>query len=79
MAATLFPFPLPQIGTPVHEIGHVLGLWHEQQRSDRDDSIRVLWDNVGSMAGQFYMRRTDNKGVPYNVASVMHYGPKVGI
>jgi len=62
----------------VHEIGHVLGLWHEQQRSDRDDSIKILWNNVGYLAGQFFKRRTDNMGVPYNIGSIMHYGPKVG-
>ena len=61
----------------VHEIGHTLGLWHEQQRSDRDQVIQVLWENLGHYKGQFSPINTDNKGVPYDLGSVMHYGPRV--
>lgn len=33
-------------GTIVHELLHVLGLWHEQSRADRDRYVRVVWNNV---------------------------------
>lgn len=61
-------------GTLCHEIGHVLGLVHEPQRSDRDSFVTILTANIlpGAEANFTKLPDSQNKGA-YDFLSVMHY------
>ncbi len=58
-----------------HELGHALGLWHEQSRPDRDSFVQIEWDCIQSGYAHNFNRH-DEAGQygPYDFDSVMHYG-----
>ncbi|XP_062380293.1 hatching enzyme 1.2-like [Sardina pilchardus] len=60
-----------------HELLHALGFYHEQTRSDRDQYVRINWENISSgMGHNFHKQNTNNLDSPYDYYSVMHYGSK---
>lgn len=64
--------------TTHHELGHILGLVHEQQRADREDHLRLypayfdpnFLDQYGT--GGYSGPRVES---PYDYDSIMHYDP----
>jgi len=64
----------------IHELMHILGFYHEQQRDDRDQYVNVLYNNINPAFQQVsYEKKStaqgmaNNLGTPYDYNSIMHY------
>jgi hypothetical protein len=63
-------------GTTIHEIGHAVGLLHEQTRVDRDDHIVVNYANIQSGKSSNFDKHsvsTASDHGAYDFESIMHY------
>ncbi|MBI2519665.1 MAG: hypothetical protein HYV97_04585 [Bdellovibrio sp.] len=70
-------------GTIIHEFGHVVGLFHEQSRLDRDKYVSIHWgriqdgksDNFEKYNKHENYAQTSGQDIgPYDYNSIMHYG-----
>ena len=58
----------------LHELMHAAGFLHEQSRSDRDQYVRINYDNVQSgRENNFRRENTNNLNAAYDYCSIMHY------
>ncbi len=63
-------------GAAVHELGHAVGFFHEQTRTDRDSYVTIYWNNIQSGMAYNFEKMTSNDGQnhgQYDYYSIMHY------
>ncbi|WP_370677490.1 M12 family metallopeptidase [Pleomorphomonas sp. PLEO] len=63
------------LGQILHEIGHVIGLAHEQNRADRSKFVKVNFENIWpkyAYAFQQHVTQQTESGL-YDFDSIMHY------
>ncbi|KAJ3606030.1 hypothetical protein NHX12_028073 [Muraenolepis orangiensis] len=71
----LFVGKLCSVGNVAHEILHALGFHHEHTRDDRDQYITIFQNNImNGLARNFVKRDGKTFGLPYDSASILHYG-----
>ena len=65
------------IGCVTHEIMHVLGFFHEHNRYDRDQYVKIHWGNIQQGQDSNFQKmskfESETYGTPYDPCSVMHY------
>lgn len=62
-------------GIVQHEFIHALGLYHEQSRPDRDEYIKINWENINDNREHNFKKKSSlsTLGNTYDYGSVMHY------
>nr|VZI22856.1 unnamed protein product [Spirometra erinaceieuropaei] len=61
----------------IQELGHILGLWYEHIRPDRDDYVEIIKENIQPGMLRHFEKLTraevDSLGEEYDYSSIMHF------
>lgn len=65
------PGCIPFTGIVIHEIMHSLGYAHEHQREDRDDHLKINWDNIDRKNYEDFAKINTTHNTKYDYGSIM--------
>nr|CAD7461244.1 unnamed protein product [Timema tahoe] len=64
-------------GVAVHELLHALGFFHQQSATERDEYVRILWNNIEPGMeynfDKYAANQITNYNTVYDYLSIMHY------
>lgn len=67
-------------GVIMHELMHVCGFFHQQSASERDEFVRIHWDNIRRGREHNFQKYDEalitNYNVSYDYDSIMHYSSR---
>jgi hypothetical protein len=70
---------MPQLGTMVHKLMHMLGFIHEQSHPDRDEYVIIARENIEDRVldqfSKYSFEAIDQLGLPFDYPSIVHYTP----
>jgi len=64
-------------GIILHELMHAIGFVHQHMSYNRDDFVKIKWNNIDVNQTKNFVKFSDavvsDFGVGYDYASIMHY------
>lgn len=64
-------------GVVLHELMHAIGFYHQQSASNRDEYVKINWENIKAGREHNFKKYAADEvtdfGIEYDYASVMHY------
>lgn len=67
---------LKNVGNVIHLLMHAIGFFHHQQASNRDEYVKINWDNIESKHLHEFEKMDSktmpNYGIKYDYDSIMH-------
>ncbi|KAG6449742.1 hypothetical protein O3G_MSEX006198 [Manduca sexta] len=77
----VFGYDCMSLGDIAHEVMHILGFSHEHTRSDRDQYVTIMWDNIKPGYKKYFDLSQGEyqniiESLPYDYTSVLHYPPR---